>query len=395
MRYENVALPVHGVWSSPFARWQGALADVSSIDVAAAVTTRALAERSIDAAMIDEVVLGITIVQEGSFFGAPTLAARLGMPTVTGPMVAQACATGVAALHVAAATVHGRGGVELVVTADRTSNGPTLIYPSSTSSGGSPRIVENLVQENFARDPWAGTSMLAAAEIVAAEEGIGRDELDDVAALRYQQYEDALAEERAFQRIYLVPVEVGHGRHTITVEEDLGVRPVERDKIRSLAPARDAGAHTAATQTHPADGAAGALVTTVARAREISGGGVVEILASGFARVTPSHMPEAPVPAALAAVKDAGLRMQDVDEVTTHNPFAVNDVVFARRTGRPIETMNRHGCSLIWGHPQAPTGTRAIAELVTELIRRGGGVGLFTGCAAGDTAAALVVRVRD
>jgi len=42
-----------------------------------------------------------------------------------------------------------------------------------------------------------------------------------------------------------------------------------------------------------------------------------------------------------------------------------------------------------------PTGTRAIAELVTELTRRGGGVGLFTGCAAGDTAGAVVLRVRD
>jgi len=84
-----------------------------------------------------------------------------------------------------------------------------------------------------------------------------------------------------------------------------------------------------------------------------------------------------------------------VDAVTTHNPFAVNDVVFSRETGIPLEKMNTFGCSLIWGHPQAPTGMRAIAELVTELSLRGGGVGLFTGCAAGDTAAAIVVSVED
>jgi acetyl-CoA C-acetyltransferase len=85
------------------------------------------------------------------------------------------------------------------------------------------------------------------------------------------------------------------------------------------------------------------------------------------------------VPAALAALADAGLTMDHVDAVTTHCPFAVNDVVFARRTGRPITAMNNYGCSLIWGHPQAPTGTRAIAELVTELSGRGGGVGLSPG----------------
>jgi acetyl-CoA C-acetyltransferase len=394
MKYDNVAIPACAVWSSPFVRWQGALAEVSSLELAAAVTQRALAERSIEVEMIDELVLGITIPQKGSFFGPPTVAASIGVAGVTGPMVAQACATGVAALHAAAATVAGNRGVELVVTTDRTSNGPNLIYPSSSTPGGSPTI-ENVVQENFARDPWAGASMLAAAEIVAREHEISREELDDVAALRYEQYERALADDRAFQRSYMVPVEVGQGRRTVTVAEDAGVRPIARDKIRSLPPSTTDGVHSGATQTHPADGAAGAVVTTIERARDISGGFIAEILASGFARVARSHMPEAPVPAAMAALADAGLSMDQVDVVTTHNPFAVNDVVFSRATGRDIATMNRHGCSLIWGHPQAPTGTRAIAELVAELTGRGGGVGLFTGCAAGDTAAALVIRVRD
>jgi acetyl-CoA acetyltransferase family protein len=394
MRFDNAAIPLGCVWSSPFVRWQGALAEISSLDVAAAVTRRALQDRSIDPAIIDEVVLGITIPQSGSFFGAPTLAARIGVPSVTGPMIAQACATGVAALHHAAGTVQGRGDVQLVVTADRTSNGPCLIYPSSSAPGGSPSV-ENLVQDNFSRDPWAETSMLAAAELVACEHGITRDELDDVAALRFEQYQESLADDRAFQRAYQVPVELGQGRRTVTVDEDAGIRAVEREKIPSLAAASDGGLHTAATQTHPADGAAGALVTTVARARELSGRGVVELLASGVARVARSHMPEAPVPAALGALADAELDIADVDAITTHNPFAVNDVVFSRRTGRPPETFNQFGSSLIWGHPQAPTATRAIAELVTELERRGGGVGLFTGCAAGDTAAAIVLRVHD
>ena len=55
--------------------------------------------------------------------------------------------------------------------------------------------------------------------------------------------------------------------------------------------------------------------------------------------------------------------------------------------------MNAFGCSLVYGHPQGPTGLRGITELVHTLALRGGGIGLFTGCAAGDTGAALVVRV--
>ena len=57
--------------------------------------------------------------------------------------------------------------------------------------------------------------------------------------------------------------------------------------------------------------------------------------------------------------------------------------------------MNAYGCSPIFGHPQGPTGLRSVAELVEELRLRGGGVGVFTGCAAGDTDAALVLRVTD
>ena len=55
--------------------------------------------------------------------------------------------------------------------------------------------------------------------------------------------------------------------------------------------------------------------------------------------------------------------------------------------------MNNYGSSLVWGHPQGPMGTRAIIELIEELAQRGGGKGLFTGCAAGDSAMAVVLEV--
>ena len=54
--------------------------------------------------------------------------------------------------------------------------------------------------------------------------------------------------------------------------------------------------------------------------------------------------------------------------------------------------MNNFGCSLVWGHPQAPMGIRGVIELIEELAQRGGGFGLFAGCAAGDTAMAVVVE---
>jgi acetyl-CoA acetyltransferase len=106
-------------------------------------------------------------------------------------------------------------------------------------------------------------------------------------------------------------------------------------------------------------------------------------------------MPEAPIPAARSALEQAGMTIERMDAVKTHNPFAVNDVLFSRQTGVPLERMNNYGCSLVWGHPQGPTGLRAIIELIEELEMRGGGYGLFHGCAAGDSAMAVVVQVTD
>ena len=79
--------------------------------------------------------------------------------------------------------------------------------------------------------------------------------------------------------------------------------------------------------------------------------------------------------------------------IKSHNPFAVNDLWFARETGADVDAMNPFGCSLIYGHPQAPTGARGLIELMWALHDRGGGRGLFTGCAAGDTGAALVIEL--
>lgn len=93
------------------------------------------------------------------------------------------------------------------------------------------------------------------------------------------------------------------------------------------------------------------------------------------------------------AYERAGIGVADIKAMTSHTPFAVNDAYLSKELGIDLKDMNRYGCSLIWGHPQAPTGMRGVIELIEELAILGGGYGLFTGCAAGDSGAALVVKV--
>ena len=139
------------------------------------------------------------------------------------------------------------------------------------------------------------------------------------------------------------------------------------------------------------------IVTTREKAGAMSADTKIEIRLAGFgqARTDKAFMPHAPVPASQMALKDAGISLDAVTAVKTHNPFAVNDIVFCRETGYDIQKMNNYGCSLIWGHPQGPTGLRAICELIEELVMRGGGYGLFNGCAAGDSSMAVVLEVKD
>ncbi len=395
MKFTQAAIPARQLWSSPFVRWQGALADVSSLDLAHAVTRDALAQRAVDTSRVTQIVLGTTIPQPGSFYAAPWLAARLGMEGLTGPHLSQACATSAACIMSAALSVEAQADAcSLVVTTDRTSNGPLLVYPRSRAMGGSPET-EHWVLDNFAADPWTGRAMIDTAEGVAQEGGFSREELDALTLLRYEQYARALADDRAFQRRYIQPVVIQKGKQRIEVDSDQGVHPTRAEDLAALKPVHEGARHTPGAQTHPADGTAGALVMSLDAARAQAGdGGVVRLLAGAVARVEKARMPKAATVAAQQALHEAGLTMDDVHAVATHNPFAVNDLWLARQTGCPLDRMNAFGCSLVYGHPQGPTGLRGITELVHTLALRGGGVGLFTGCAAGDTGAALVLRVE-
>ena len=243
--------------------------------------------------------------------------------------------------------------------------------------------------------------MLQTAENVAEKYQITTAEQHEVVLRREEQYGDALKDESAFQKRYMsLPFEVPDKRYRrtqTTVEGDIGPSASTAEGLAGLRPVQRGGTVTFGGQTHPADGSAAIILTDKHGAKALSRDKNirVEILGFGQARADLAFMPEAPIPAAKSALDDAGLTITDMDAVKTHNPFAVNDIVFAKETGFDVNKMNNYGCSLVWGHPQGPTGLRSIIEMIEELVVRGGGLGLFTGCAAGDTAMASVIKVSE
>jgi acetyl-CoA C-acetyltransferase len=392
-------IPYGCYWSTPFARWQGAFAGLNSVEFAAHVARKELARRNIPAQAFDHGVLGFSVPQKHSFYGLPWLTGLAGLGQVAGPTLMQACATGARVLLAAAQEIEsGLSQVSLSIACDRTSNGPHLYYPNPRGPGGT-GAHEDWVMDNFGCDPLGRHAMITTAENAAAKHGIGTAEQHAVVLRREAQYRDALANDSAFHKRFMtLPFEVPDPalrKTAATIPGDEGINFSTAEGLAKLKPVVEGGTVTYGGQTHPADGNAAIVLAAPERARELSRDPKIRVKLHGFgqARAALAYMPEAPIPAARHALAQAGLDIKRMDAIKTHNPFAVNDVLFARSTGIPVEKVNNFGCSLVWGHPQAPMGTRAIIELIEELALRGGGFGLFTGCAAGDSAMAVVLEV--
>jgi acetyl-CoA acetyltransferase len=393
---QKTFIPYGGYYSSPFSRWQGSLANENAIMLGAATAKRWLAHKNWDPKIIEYLVFGITIHQIHGFYGSPYAAALMGCPDIPGVLLSQACTTSTTGIWQAAIGVEtGTYDNCFCLMTDRTSNGPHAIWPNPQGPGGQV-ISEDWVMDNFAKDPWAGGAMIQTAENVAKDAGIRREQCDALTLRRYQQYQDALADDRAFQKRYMFPVEVAVSKKkNILVEADEGVPESTAEGLAGLRPVIPDGVHTFGSQTHPADGNCGVSLTTREKAKELSADPNVEIqvISYGYARSKKGYMAAAVYPAVQMALDKAGISVDDVKAIKTHNPFAVNDIYLAQKLNVDVNQMNDYGCSMIYGHPQAPTAGRLIIEGIEETVLQGGGYLLFSGCAAGDTAAALVLKV--
>ncbi len=395
--FEKAFIPYKGYWSSPFSRWQMSFQNINSIELAAQTARKFLELRGLSSEIFDGCVLGMTIGQPSWFYANPWFCALLGNDKISGPTISQACATSATAIFNGGLWVE--SGVYqnvLVATTDRCSNGPHSIWPNPNGPGGEV-ISENWLMDNFNKDPYARQPMVQTAENVAVMcGGVTKEESDAMAVRRYEQYLMSLANDREFQKGYMIPVEIQISKKKSSfVETDEGISPCTPEGLAPLKPVIAGGCISFGAQTHPADGNAGIIITTKERAKEVGQKKevTIQLLSYGYARAKKAHMAAAVTPAAEMALKKAGIAVKDLAAVKTHNPFSVNDIVMGKLMGIPEGIFNNYGSSLIFGHPQGPTGTRCTVELIEELIKIGGGYGLFAGCAAGDTAAALVVKV--
>lgn len=305
------------------------------------------------------------------------------------------------------ANAHVQGGSHQtvgVLTFDKTSNSPAGVFPNQ----GTYRRTEVIsdIWDNFGYDPSTGqsgfsqpkgeTSMIACAGRCARKYKLDFNEIAELSFYRYQQYFEA--KDTGVLDRYLIPMKVLDVRGQVIgeVNDDNGIRRYHSLEQFKSERQLDTGV-AAGGQTHASDGMFTMLVTTEGRAKELSPQPEISIqlVASNEFRTLTGHMPDAPALAVIQLLERTGLSMDDMTAVYDHNPFAINDAVFAQLLNYDWHKMNDTGCPMVYGHPQGPTLVRVIVEALEKTVDRGGGYTLVFGCAAGDVGIAAIFKVTD
>ena len=390
--FPNARIP-YGTWGSSYfpARQTSALSEVNIGQFAGEAMASILGKRKVHSKNLEYLIIGSTIPFHWKFWNAPLIASCLGQ-RIPGYHMEQACATGLSSVVIAGSEVNsGSYDTIGVLTFDRTSDSPVGVFPERRSYRRTEALVD--VWDNFGFDPSTGGAMIATAGIAARKYKIDRSEVDELTYLRYKQYFEA--KHSGFLDRVLFPFTILNvqGRLAGKIDDDFGVRQITLQALKDMRELDTCV--TAGGQTHASDGMATLLVTSPGKARELSPKPEIDIqfIAKVDIRTLPGLMPEAPALAVKKLLQRTGLTMDDMIVVKNHNPFAVNDAIFAKAMNYDWRNMNKTGCSLVWGHPQAPTLTRSLIEALEEAVDLGGGYVLLFGCAAGDVGTAGIFKI--
>jgi len=389
---------------TPFGRYGGALAGVRPDDLAATVLEAVVARSGINAADIDDVILGCANQAGEDNRNVARMALLVaGYPVeVPGQTVNRLCGSGLQALA-AAANAIAVGDAEVVVAGgvESMSRAPLVtLKPESGLERGNRELVDTTIGWRFVNPrlhaKYPTISLGETAERVADKWHVSREAQDEL-ALASQQRAAAAAASGIFAE-EIVPVSIPQRSGTpIVVDRDEHPRPdTNAAALAKLKPAFAAdGTVTAGNASGINDGAAALLVVESERARALGLKPYARIVATAVAGVDPSVMGAGPIPAIKKLLERTGLTVADIDRVELNEAFASQAVACITELGLDPAKTNVHGGAIALGHPLGASGARVATTLVRELRRSGGRYGIAAMCiGVGQGIAMLVERVE-
>jgi acetyl-CoA C-acetyltransferase len=237
--------------------------------------------------------------------------------------------------------------------------------------------------------PNAYISMGLTAENVAERWEVSRADMDKYAQ-RSQELAVASQESGYFDR-EIVPVKLPDGTE---VAKDDGPRASSTlEKLSQLPPAfKEDGKVTAGNSCPLNDGAAGVLVMSDARAKELGLQPRARIVTTATAALEPEIMGVAPIGAIKKVLERAGMTIDDIDIVELNEAFAAQVIPIMAECNIPLEKLNPHGGAIALGHPFGMTGARIMTTLLNGLETDDKQIGLETMCVAGGQGEAMIVE---
>ena len=246
--------------------------------------------------------------------------------------------------------------------------------------------------------PWDCPNQFEAAERIASNRGISREEVAR-SGLRSQENASVAQSEGRFENEILpinAPVLDSEGEETgetLSVSTDQGIRDTNYESLASLNPVLEEGIHTAGNSSQISDGAAGLLWMDENRAKANGLKPRAKIVANVVVGTDPYYLLDGPVDATKKILSKSGISLSDIDLFECNEAFA--SVVLSWLGENPeidSEKVNVNGGAIALGHPVGATGSRLMVTALNELERRDGSLAMITMCCGGAIGTATIIE---
>jgi 3-oxoadipyl-CoA thiolase len=374
-------------------------------DLAATVLEAVVARSGIDAAIVDDVILGCANQAGEDNRNVARMALLLaGFPVeVAGQTVNRLCGSGLQAVASAAQAI-AVGDADVIVAGgvESMSRAPLVtLKPETGFERGNHELVDTTIGWRFVNPKldakYPTISLGETAERVASTWKVSREE-QDAFALESQRRAAAAAKSGVHAE-EIVPVRIPQRKgDALLVDKDEHPRPeTDAASLAKLRPAfTEGGSVTAGNASGINDGAAALLIMEAGRARALGLKPLARIVATAVAGVDPSVMGIGPIPAITKLLTRTGLSAKQIDRMELNEAFASQAVACIRELGLNPATTNIHGGAIALGHPLGASGARMLVTLTRELRRSGSRYGVASMCVGvGQGIAMLVERVES